>query len=214
MAQTRMYKIYGLKVIGDTEIRYIGYTKRTLQKRLYHHMYDAKRGLTYRKCNWIRKNNFNIEIVLFENNLTYEEALEREIIWISRYDNLTNMTDGGDINPMNNPDTIKKHKEVMSKKENHKPFPKGKDNWMNSEEGKAWIKLENKRRWESGVYGNSKDHIKKYIEYDILYKVYIDENNSLAQTADILNTTYRNITRNLGRLGIKKYKKNGNKLLS
>jgi hypothetical protein len=199
------YKIYGLKVKDTEEVRYIGYTKRTLDKRLYYHFYDCKQGLTYKKCNWIRKHNYDIDIILVEENLTYEQALIREKYWITQYNNLLNMTEGGESNPMNNPDVKKKHSDKMKTIPKEKMFHKGTDNWMTSEEGKAWLSKESKRRWEEGCF---KPQQNKYIEYDILYGLYITENKTLKECSIILNTTYRNVVRNLSRLKIKKRKTN------
>jgi hypothetical protein len=195
------YKIYGLRVNGDSEVRYIGYTKRTLEQRLYHHFYDTKKGLTYKKCNWIRKHNYNIEIFLIEDNLTYEKALERESFWITQFDNLLNMSGGGEQNPMNNPEVRAKHALKMKTVDSRVPREK---NWMITERGKEWMSQEMKKRWKEGTY---KPQPNKNIEYDILFEIYITQNKSLKETSEILNTTYRNITRNLGRLGIRKYKK-------
>lgn len=59
------YIIYALKVIGEENIRYIGYTKRGLNKRLIAHLSQAKVRDTH-KDRWIKKNDFNIEITLIE----------------------------------------------------------------------------------------------------------------------------------------------------
>lgn len=200
------YKIYGLRVIGTDEIRYVGYTKRTLKLRLYNHFYDCKRGLKYKKCYWIRKHNYNIEIILLEENLTYEEALKKEMFWITQYNNLLNMTAGGESNPMHNPETKAKHAEIMKHIDCSVSREK---NWMCTEEGKKWFVEENKRRWSSGVYKNNKLNLKKELKYDELYNLYITEKKTLKECAEILNTTYRSVVRNLGRLKIKKY--NGKK---
>lgn len=197
------YKIYGLKVIYSDEIRYVGYTKRTLEQRLYHHFFDAKSGLTYRKCNWIRFNNYNIEITLIEDGLTYEQALEREVYWVKQYKNLVNMTEGGDKNPMESLEVKKKHAEIMKSIKN--PHF-GKDNWMTTEDGRKLMSERSKKMWSEGKF---KAPPNKNIEYDILHDLYIVQNKKAIECAQILNTTYRSITRNLGRLKIKKYKKNG-----
>ena len=202
------YKIYGLRVKGDNNIRYIGYTKRELHTRLYHHLYDAKRGLTYRKCNWIRKNDYNIEIVSLLDNLSYEKALEMEKLYISKYDNLTNMTKGGEINPMNNPIVREKHKESMSKLDKSKTSHFGSSNWMTTDSGKKWFSENNpmKNEISRNKCIEAAKKYKKEIDYDLLYNLYITNNFKLTEVAERLNTTYRSVVRNLGRLGIKKYK--------
>ena len=201
----KIYKIYGLKVIGSDDIRYIGYTKRELKARFKSHLNDAKANLTYKKCYWIRKHNYNIEIILIEDNLNYKQALEREIYWIKQYPNLLNMTEGGDKNPMENLEVRLKHKNIMKSIPKEKTIHIGSDNWMTTKEGKEWLSKESKKRWKAGIY---KPQPNKNIEYDILYKLYIIEEKTLKECAIELNTTYRSIVRNLGRLDIKKYKKN------
>lgn len=94
------YKIYTLKVKGETEIRYVGLTKRTLTRRLSSHFADSKKRNTH-KDYWIRKNEFNIEIVLVEENISsLEEANIREMYWIQYFKDLgcdlVNSTNGGD----------------------------------------------------------------------------------------------------------------------
>lgn len=205
----REHKVYGLRVKGNINIRYIGITKRTLHRRLYHHLYECKKGLTYRKCNWIRSNNYNVEIFLIQDNLTIDEAKALEIKLISSIDNLTNTTAGGDLNPMDNPEIREKHRKIMGALDKEVFVRRGEDNWMTSKEGREWISEENKKRWESGIYTNEhNEKAKKLLEYDEVFKLYITQDKSLTETAELLNTTYRSLTRNLSRLGIRKYKKN------
>lgn len=202
------HKIYGLRVVGTKEVRYIGYTKRKLETRLYYHLYDAKAGHTYRKCNWIRKNNYNIEIVLLLDNLTLEKALEKEVEYISKYYNLVNMTKGGEQNPMNNIEVRNKHRISMNNRDKSKCSHFGKDNWMTTDEGRKWFS-ENNPMNNRDSYNKSQIHNiknRKLLDYDILYYLYIIKNTKAKDIAIILETTYKSVTRNLTRLGIKKYK--------
>lgn len=94
-----IYKIYGLRVIGEDEIRYVGLTKNTLSSRLAQHIRE-KRHNPY-KINWILKNKHNIEIILIEDNIKgLYNANEKEKYYIDLYksigNRLTNLTDGGD----------------------------------------------------------------------------------------------------------------------
>lgn len=202
-----MYKIYGLKVITEDKVRYVGYTKRTLNARLSSHFNDAKQGMTYKKCQWIKKHNFNIEIILLEDNLTYEEALVQEKYWVNKLDTLKtgmNMTEGGDANPMNNPETIAKHK-----LNNVPPPPRfGEDNWMTSEEGKNWIKNNNPMNNPEAKEKHKQSMIKRRIVVDEnkLKQYYIDENKTLNECAILLDVSFHSIVRNLKRFNIKKYK--------
>ena len=92
--------IYALIVKGDDKIRYIGKTKYSIKRRLqlhlsrtkYHQLNDFK--LTHKE-NWIIKNNYNIDIILIENCLD-SDWIEREKYYIEKYNNLTNISLGGD----------------------------------------------------------------------------------------------------------------------
>jgi hypothetical protein len=102
MEDNIIYKIYGLYALDDESkiIRYVGYTKRTIKKRLSSHIHQSKERDTH-KDRWIRKNNRNIDVILIEDNInTYELVLEREIYWIDYYkkigNDLVNSTAGGD----------------------------------------------------------------------------------------------------------------------
>jgi hypothetical protein len=94
------YKIYGLKSKNENFIRYIGYTKLKLTKRLTNHLSESRKRDTH-KDRWIRSNNLDIDIILIEENINlFELALEREIYWIKKYKeeyniDLVNSTDGG-----------------------------------------------------------------------------------------------------------------------
>lgn len=88
--------IYGLSS-SDGEIRYVGKSYRpTIRKN--DHLFEANRGIATHKNNWIRKvinNGDTISIIILEecNENTWES---REKFWISKLDNLTNHTDGGE----------------------------------------------------------------------------------------------------------------------
>lgn len=96
------FKIYAL-IDFDNSIKYIGITSKDLNKRLNQHIYSSlnKIGSLTKKESWIKnrfENNKNIDIVLLEDDLTKEDALELEISYISYYgiSNLTNSTLGGE----------------------------------------------------------------------------------------------------------------------
>ena len=93
--------IYGLTG-DDNIIRYVGKTpSRRLNKRKHEHLSEARSLRDNRhKNNWIRKilnkdENLNI-IVLEECN--EDNWIEREIFWISQFENLTNRSEGGEGN--------------------------------------------------------------------------------------------------------------------
>ncbi len=105
----KKYIIYGLKDKNDI-IRYIGFTSKTLHQRLQKHLFEAKWQETNNKdkfkkythkLNWIRQQNFDISIVLLEDNIfNFELAQEMEIKYIKLYTDkgvkLVNSTIGGE----------------------------------------------------------------------------------------------------------------------
>lgn len=90
--------IYGIKLIGDTNVRYVGLTTRTLEQRFLDHKKMARRGRKYPIYDWLRKHGEdNVEIFLIEE---VQDCLEsRESYWIQYYResgyDLLNLTDGG-----------------------------------------------------------------------------------------------------------------------
>lgn len=66
-------KVYGLKVIGDDRIRYVGITKHKLSDRLRGHKKDNRRNI--HKQHWMKKHVGNIEIILIEGEQTREVLL-------------------------------------------------------------------------------------------------------------------------------------------
>lgn len=94
--KNRIFYIYVLKEPITLDIKYVGVTCTSLNARLSQHIYDSKKGGTYKR-NWISKlvkENLKplIEVIEVCNYLNYQE---REIYWISFYDNLTNTDKGG-----------------------------------------------------------------------------------------------------------------------
>jgi hypothetical protein len=97
--------IYSLKDPNNFEVRYVGKTKFSLSKRLKQHVSDAEKIIN--KSN-TRKNNKRYswiisllkcdKLPIIELIESVDESIwkEREKFWISKFDNLTNMTTGGD----------------------------------------------------------------------------------------------------------------------
>ena len=117
MVDTRRVKIYVLKHPDTLEIRYVGKTIGSLNKRLCNHIANAK-GNKHNKhlSNWILnilndKKRPIIELIEECDNSVWEE---REKYWISQYSNLINLTKGGDgcIGFTHSPETINKLKLV------------------------------------------------------------------------------------------------------
>ena len=94
--------IYGLFSTMDDKIRYVGKTSKTLEERLYYHIYGAlKRKQKSYKDKWIRKvykDGFEVQIKEIEK-CTETNINEREIYWINFYktsNKLTNQLLGGE----------------------------------------------------------------------------------------------------------------------
>jgi hypothetical protein len=90
--------IYGLRLIGDDTIRYIGKSDNP-KKRLRSHIYNTKlfqeqgRQLNH-KDYWLIKNNFNVEYVVLEE-CDFNIWQEREMYHIKNHSGLTNTSKGG-----------------------------------------------------------------------------------------------------------------------
>lgn len=122
---TMIYKIYALIDPLTDEIRYIGYTSKSLEKRLKSHIYDCNRTKSH-KTNWIRSLlNKGLKPIIKQLNETNEikVCLDMEVYYISLYDNLTNSTSGGETSKTYRKDVLIK----MS--ENRKGKHKGADHW-------------------------------------------------------------------------------------
>lgn len=95
-------QIYTLSHPISNEIRYIGFTSQSLEKRLYYHILEAKRSKkNNRRINWI-KNLLNQELSPIISNIdscNEENWKELEQYWIAQFKacgfNLTNGTEGG-----------------------------------------------------------------------------------------------------------------------
>lgn len=89
--------IYGI-INSEGVIRYIGKTIHTAEKRLKHHLKDAKYGCTYRLHKWLRSIDYVPDVIILEHNPINLEV--SEIAWIALYRSLkydlTNHTVGGD----------------------------------------------------------------------------------------------------------------------
>ncbi len=99
----KVYQIYGLFDPRNNELKYIGYTSVPLNRRLLNHLYElkTKRSKNYRKFEWFQE---LLDLSLKPDIKTIEiidkkDWSEKEKYWISRYNNLLNITPGGDSGP-------------------------------------------------------------------------------------------------------------------
>jgi len=164
------YKIYYLSSSKKPdEIRYVGLTKLSLERRLYFHVKNIKQGNSH-KNNWIKKNIISkneIHIQLLENNLTEKQAREKEVFYIKHYKEkgykLVNGTFGGDGNSNISEITRKKISESC----------KGRTPWN---KGKTLDDLYGKEKAEKIKKESSEAQIGKTLSKE--HKKKIKENNS------------------------------------
>ena len=116
--KNRKFYIYVLKEPNTLEIKYVGVTCTSLSSRLSQHIYDSKKGGTYKR-NWIKSliNNNLKPIIEKIEECNYSNWEEREKHWINFYDNLTNTREGGKGVILNRTkESIKKSSEAKMKK--------------------------------------------------------------------------------------------------
>lgn len=94
------YKIYSLRSPESDNVRYIGYTKKSLEKRLKGHLGDSYNSY---KVNWIKglkANNLIPIIELIEDGISEDDVKQKEIHYIKLFKSfgakLVNGTLGGD----------------------------------------------------------------------------------------------------------------------
>lgn len=89
--------IYGLIDPRNNQIRYVGKTIQSLRVRLRNHITDKPKNNTY-KYNWIQSLlKDGLEPNIFEIERCRQDTwVEREKHWISKIENLTNLTTGGE----------------------------------------------------------------------------------------------------------------------
>lgn len=90
--------IYGLIDPRTNKIRYIGQTIQPPKYRLNNHLSEVKNPkYNTRKINWLKSllnNGLKPELVILDTT-TKDKADDLEKQWISKFDNLTNLTEGG-----------------------------------------------------------------------------------------------------------------------
>ena len=128
------FKIYGLRLRGTNEFRYIGCTYKELFKRLSEHFRNKKHNLE--KVKWLNDNKTNVEIVFIDGAFSEQnEVFKSEIYWIKFYrrlgHRLLNKTDGGEGNigyvpskesiqkTISHPNNIKNNPDIVKKVTSH-----------------------------------------------------------------------------------------------
>ena len=176
--ETNKIFIYGL-CAEDGVIRYVGKSYRPNIRKNYQ-LSSSKRGLVTHKNNWIRKvlnsgGTINIRILeeSDENNW-----IEREKYWIRQFDNLTNISEGGDghsgkrykltlddvkqwrVNNIPEIDSEKKWREYF-KLNNHLNIPKRPDFVFKNNGWVSWGNFFNTKNIKSNKHAISYNDLKK-----------------------------------------------------
>jgi hypothetical protein len=101
--------IYGLVDSLTNEIRYVGKTTQTLNKRLSQHLWDKNKSNPH-KFNWIQqlKSNGLKPIIILLETCDESNWVEREKFWIQKLNNLTNITQGGENGIFFTPEILEK----------------------------------------------------------------------------------------------------------
>lgn len=91
--------VYGLRLVGSNECRYVGKTV-NLKSRIAEHLRQARLGANLPVYRWIRKHkDNNLEFFVIEES-SDETLPEREVFWISEMrasgNRLLNITNGGE----------------------------------------------------------------------------------------------------------------------
>ncbi len=159
-------KIYGLVDPRNNEIRYVGQTKRALQVRLSRHLLDKPKKNNY-KYNWISSlKKEGLKPIIIELEICNETNWkEREAHWIQQFNNLTNLTSGGDgmdFYPQEVRDKISMgNKKAWENPEYRKNISnKRKEYWLNPENKKNHsLKTKGKHRTKEMCEKTSKRNI-------------------------------------------------------
>ena len=94
--ENRVFKIYCLKDPFTLKIKYIGVTVSSLNQRLSQHIYDSKNNGTYKR-NWVKNliSQNKKPIICLLEYCNYKNWEQKEKLWIKRFENLTNTSQGG-----------------------------------------------------------------------------------------------------------------------
>jgi len=133
-----MFKIYKIEDIND--LIYIGKTKTELSQRFSNHKSEYRNH--YGKCSSHKLNLYNSICVILEDNLTEEEARERETYYIQNTDCVNTQT--------NHCDTKIYHKKYRSNPIHKETERKGKKIWYEKNKDtrvKACKDIYNKLTW-------------------------------------------------------------------
>jgi group I intron endonuclease len=193
--ETYIYKISD--ELGN--VRYIGKSNNP-RRRLYQHINDKS---NLHKFNWLnsiikRGSKPIIEVI---EKVSIDSWKEREIYWISKFKedgiDLINMTIGGDG-----------AEGMIHSEESKKKMSNSKKGLKLSEEHRKNISEAVKlKSQETPNYNRSGNNLKQPIDRDLLYQLYITENQSIPEIAEKLDCSEKKVFDNLQDYGIKKDKR-------
>ena len=162
-------KIYGLINPEQPDIiRYVGKTNRTINERLYRHVYLSKKGVKRPVNLWIKKLlDEGKRPQIIELEITNEKNwVNREIFWISHYRNkynLLNLSDGGESN-LNYKPTEETRKKISESNKGKHGYWKGKK-FSETHKSKIKNKVVGRKHSESTKQNISKSLVgKKFSE--------------------------------------------------
>jgi len=182
------------------EIRYVGKTKQYLKQRLYSHIKECYSGRKSHKISWIKSllKNDKRPIISILETVEEDNWQHWEKYWIEKLRNegcnLTNLTEGGQGG--NGYSHTEESKQRMSKSK------KGRK--LSDEQKLKLSEGQKKKHAESPSYNRSGNNIKKNIDKDLLYKLYIIENLSMTKISKKLNCSEAKIYKSLKECGIEK----------
>lgn len=195
---------------GNGNIRYVGKTNQYLKQRLYAHILECKSERRSHKISWIKSllNKGERPIIEVIDEVPEEEWHFWEQYWIEQFRqwgfNLTNLTIGGQGG------NGYKHTSDSKKK-----MSKSKLGSKLSEDQKKKISESVKERYkENPSYNRSGNNIKREIDKELLYKLYITENLSLNKISKLLGFSKKKIFVSLKENNISKSKEDWKEQLS
>lgn len=205
-----MYRLYVLYSNFDYKIRYVGITKKKLQRRINNHIWEAKSKKTHKthKLRWINSIILK-KYLIFGKTVKKFDTLEKlknsEIYLISllkdKNYNLTNSTKGGDFVSEKSPEGLKK---LRNNKLGKKWSIESRIKLSNSKKGisvlhnKKWSKIS---REKASIAKLGKPSLrKKKINQYTLNMEFIKEWNSLTEAANYYNISIGSISQNISNI--------------
>lgn len=186
--------IYGLVCPETNNIRYVGKTEQSLKKRLNQHLYSKKINNPY-KWNWINKlkeKGLKPIIILIET-CNINNWVEREKYWINQYENLTNLTQGGERGLFFSNEILKKISEGVKNSITDDKLKK------QSERTKLyWSNPENRKKHSDKIKGSKRSDEHKQILSDNKKELWQNDEykNTMSEQSKNLwqNDEYKNKT--------------------